>query len=309
MYRQITDTILMVRPAHFGFNRETAGNNAFQSNDTTLRPEEISTLARDEFDAMVEGLRAMGVNVIVVEDTSQPVKTDAVFPNNWFTTHSDGRLFLFPMYSKNRRLERREDIIDMLCSKYHYTVHQEILKYEQEDQFLEGTGSMILDRANHVLYACISERTHPELLQRYSQLLEYEVIDFKAVDDDDIPYYHTNVIMALGISLAFLCTESIVDIEDQDRVLQRLKDSNKTVIHVTRDQILAFAGNLLEVRGRDAKPLWIMSTSAYNILTKSQINIIEKTNVIFHTPLPIIEKYGGGSARCMMAEIFPPYIP
>jgi len=304
MESQITDTILMVRPKSFGYNPETAENNAFQSNATSLSPDNISTLAVEEFDMMVDGLLNHGVKVIVKDDTANPRKTDAVFPNNWFTTHAAGDMYLFPMFSANRRLERREDIIEGLVKDFDLKVNQSILEGENNDRFLEGTGSMILDRPNQIIYACISERTHPNLLKRYAKTIDYDVMAFHAVDDSGIPYYHTNVIMALGENVAILCTESIINDIERLAVIDRLSKTEKELIEISRNQVLTFAGNMLEVKGKYSKPLMIMSTAAFNSLNMSQKYIIEKHNVIFHSPLPTIEKFGGGSARCMMAEIF-----
>lgn len=301
---QITDTILMVRPANFGYNPETAQNNAFQDGSTDLTLREISLRATEEFDVMVAGLRSHGVRVIVVEDTESPRKTDAVFPNNWFSTHAAGQVYIYPMYSPNRRLERRPEIIDQVRQLGYMEVCQDLLAYEEEGQFLEGTGSMILDRPNKLIYACYSERTDELLLQDFADRLGYRPVGFAAVDDEGTPYYHTNVIMALGQKIAILCTESIMNPSEQKSVIDQLSMTGKELIDITREQVLSFAGNMLEVRGRSSKPLMVMSSSAYNSLTDSQINSMTQYNIIFHTPLATIEKFGGGSARCMMAEIF-----
>ena len=303
---QCTDTILMVRPANFGFNEETAANNAFQDNHTELTKHEISDLAIREFDGMVDGLRAEGVKVVVIQDTSEPLKTDAVFPNNWMSTHEDGSCLWYPMFSPNRRKERRDDIMSSLSEEYELQTDKELLKYEEKGQFLEGTGSMILDRENKIVYACFSERTDQEVLESFGKKRGYKIVGFDAVDEEGLPYYHTNVIMTLGQKVAIICTEGIVDEAQKAMVLDHLEKTGKTVVAITREQVLAFAGNMLEVIGNDGPSLMVMSTSAYNSLTDDQLNIIKNHNKIVHLPIGTIEKFGGGSARCMMAEIFLP---
>ena len=303
---QCTDTILMVRPANFGFNVETAENNAFQQLDSELSDDEIIEKAKSEFDHMVNILRDHGVNVIVYQDSEEPIKTDAVFPNNWISTHENGDLILYPMFSPNRRKERSEKLIADLSALYKLSVDKHLLSYESEDQFLEGTGSMIFDRPNKIIYACFSARTNKELLDRFGRHIGYEVIGFDASDKDDIPYYHTNVIMALGEHISIICTESIEDEAQKAAILLSLKKSGKIYIEITREQVEAFAGNMLEVKGHDSKNLMVMSTSAYKSLKEEELNIIKIYNKIVHLPLGTIEKIGGGSARCMIAEIFLP---
>ncbi len=303
---QSTDTILMVRPANFGFNTETADNNVFQDDDTELSIDEIKDRAKKEFDDMVTLLESHGVHIIVIEDTNQPAKTDAIFPNNWITTHKDGSIYTFPMYSPNRRLERRADIIDTLSEKYKVVTNDSFLSYESSEQYLEGTGSMILDRPNKIIYACYSVRTDKEVLAAYGKKLGYKVVGFDAVDGDNVPYYHTNVIMTLGEHIAVLCTESIEDLDEKRAVIQSLKDTGKEIVHITREQVLAYAGNMLEVQGNEAKKLMVLSKAAYKSLSKDQLHIIENRNKIVYCNLETIEKFGGGSARCMIAEIFLP---
>lgn len=294
----------MVRPAHFGFNPETAENNAFQVNDLSLTPEEISKKARAEFDSLAAKLQDAGVEVIIIEDTDVPLKTDAVFPNNWFSTHAQGSVILYPMYSANRRLERREDIIERLEMLYEINDQTDYLEFEDQNIFVEGTGSMILDRPNQKIYACVSERSHPELLARIASDFQSELYAFVATDKDGVPYYHTNVIMALGTQVAVICLESIEDIEMRDRIVKSLQADGKEIVEISRGQVEQFAGNMLEVKGGGEKNILVMSTSAYNSLTSSQISTLEKYDSILHSDLATIEKYGGGSARCMLAEIY-----
>ena len=301
---QSTNTILMVRPANFGFNPETAENNTFQSSETDLSPNQIAAKAMNEFDNMVEKLRSEGVEVIVVEDTSEPVKTDAVFPNNWFSTHRDGTLFIYPMYSPNRRMERRSDVTLSLSQQYGYEVDDFLLANEEEGAFLEGTGSMILDRPNRIVYACYSERTDAQLLHQYCKRIDYDLVGFTSTDVNGIPIYHTNVMMTLGTHIAIICLDSIENEVERSIVISKLEETGKQIITLSQAQISSFAGNMLEVVNNHDELLLVMSTSAFNALTEEQLNIIKNHNKIVHLPISTIEKFGGGSARCMIAEIF-----
>jgi len=303
---QSTDTILMVRPANFGFNTETAENNVFQQSETELSIVQIKERARQEFDNMVTELESQGVKVLVIEDSNLPAKTDAIFPNNWISTHNDGLIYTYPMFSPNRRLERREDITSSLAQSYKVEIDETLLDYESTDQYLEGTGSMILDRPNKIIYACYSVRTDREVLAAYGKKLGYKVVGFDAIDENGVPYYHTNVIMTLGTHVAVLCTESIVNVAERNQVIERLTATGKKIVDITRDQVLQFAGNMLEVDGKYDKKLLVMSEAAYRSLTKDQLHIINNHNKIVYCHLETIEKFGGGSARCMIAEIFLP---
>ncbi len=295
---------MMVRPAHFGFNPQTAEDNAFQVNDQSMSIDEIATAARREFDHMVSGLRDRGVEVLVIDDTADPVKYDAVFPNNWISTHATGHIVLYPMYAPVRRLERRSDIIDQLNS---LSPEAQIVDYsdsEESDVYVEGTGAMILDRQHDIIYACVSERSHQSLLERIAEEWQYDLVTFDAVDVEGTPYYHTNVIMAVGTDMVVLCTECIEDASQRKKVVEKIKSTGKELIEISRDQVLQFAGNMLEVRGENDQAILVMSEAAFQSLTPSQISKISEFVEIFSVPLPIIERYGGGSARCMMAEIF-----
>ena len=304
-YQQISDTLLMVRPARFGFNHETAHNNAFQVNDVRLSVQEISEKAVEEFDEFVRRIRSHGIEVIVIQDTSEPPKTDAVFPNNWFSTHSTGEVVLYPMYSEIRRLERREDIIDLLAEHFDSgNIDRSLLRHEEQDKFLEGTGSLILDRVNRLVYACYSDRTHPELLEGFCKAYGFEPVGFHATDDKGMPVYHTNVIMALGEELAIICLESIASEEERKHLTLTLESSGKQVIDISLDQVHKFVGNMLEVRNSSGAKFMLMSQQAFKNLTPGQLSLIEKYDKVIHSPLETIEKYGGGSARCMLAEIF-----
>lgn len=301
---QITDTILMVRPANFGYNTETAGNNAFQTNDNSLSGKEINTRAQAEFDAFVAKLRAVGVEVIVVEDSEAPLKHDAIFPNNWFSTHEDGSLITYPMYAPMRRLERREDVVDQLTRDFGYDKHIRLEKRELSERFLEGTGSMILDRDNKIVYACRSIRTDEGLMDEFTLWMGYEKVLFESYDMNGLPIYHTNVMMALGVNFCVICLDTITDAVQRREVTDKLTQTGKDIISITRKQMNAFAGNMLQVRGADEQTYLVMSSQAYNSLTPEQIIQLELHTKLLHSSLDTIESYGGGSARCMMAEIF-----
>jgi hypothetical protein len=301
----------MVRPANFGFNEETADNNFYQQKDQRTA-EEIRELARQEFDGFVSLLRDQGVNVEVVEDTEKPVKTDAVFPNNWFSTHPDGKLILYPMFSPNRRLERRKDLIEMLIKKgYQISEILDLSFFENDGQFLEGTGSMVMDHDSKTIFACYSERTHSFPLKYVGELLGYEVIGFNAVQEingEVSPIYHTNVMMHVGRDLAVVCLDSIPKASQKQRVQKALTKTGKKVIPITPKQKFSFAGNMLEVTNEGGEKFTVMSQTALDSLNIGQIQLIEKYTTIISPTIPTIEKLGGGSARCMLAEIFLPKV-
>ena len=304
MTAQITDTILMVRPAHFGFNAQTAGNNAFQTNDPSNSPDDVSRKARDEFDAFVETLRKAGVNVIVVNDTEIPLKYDAVFPNNWFSTHADGTIITYPMYAPMRRLERRMDVISKLRKRFAYKKLIALESREEKERYLESTGSMILDRDHNIVYACRSIRTDEGLLDEFALWMGYEKVLFESYDNNGLPIYHTNVMMALGVNFCVICLDSIRDAVQRREVTDHLTATGKDIVAITIDQMEAFAGNMLQVRGENDEKYLVMSERAFQSLTPEQIDQLELHTKLLHSPLQTIETYGGGSARCMMAEIF-----
>lgn len=306
---QTSANILMIRPANFGFNEETAANNFYQQKDGRTA-DEIRELARNEFDGFVSLLRDQRVHVEIVEDTATPVKTDAVFPNNWFSTHADGKLILYPMYSPNRRLERRKDLVEMLIQKgYRISEILDLSFFENDEQYLEGTGSMVMDHDNKKIFACYSERTHPYPLKYVSELLGYEVIGFHSIQEIDgvkSPIYHTNVMMHVGRDLAVVCLDSIPKASEKQKVQKTLTSAGKKVIPITAKQKFAFAGNMLEVSNDGGEKFTVMSQTALDSLNIGQIQLIEKYTTIISPSIPTIEKLGGGSARCMMAEIFLP---
>lgn len=303
---QTTATIMMVRPANFGFNEETAANNSFQVNDQSLSIAEIKAKAVAEFDKFVEILRGVGVNVIVMNDSPSPLKTDAVFPNNWITSHADGKMILYPMYSPNRRLERNETIIQALENQYFVSEKIHLEEYEKENLFLEGTGSMIFDRPNKICYACLSPRTDLGLLNQLCSILDYKPIAFHSVDGAGQDIYHTNVMMALGETFVVICLETVKDPAERNAILQEFESTDKDIIEISMAQMNQFAGNMLQVRNEAGKTFLVMSQQAYESLTEAQISQIKKHTEILYADIKTIETYGGGSARCMLAEIYFP---
>ena len=306
---QITNTILMIRPVSFRMNEQTAVNNYFQE-DIDMKNVEINLMAQQEFDAFVSILKSKGVNVIVVNDTVEPDTPDSIFPNNWISFHANGTIGLYPMFAKNRRQERREDILDILEEKGF--IINDIVDYtaaEEEGVFLEGTGSILLDRVNEKAYCALSERADEELFIEFCEDFEYTPVIFNAyqtVDGTRMPIYHTNVMMCMAEEFAVICLDAIDDKKEKKNVLNHLKQDHKKIVDITEEQIHHFAGNMLQVIGKEDKRYLVMSTAAYNSLTHAQIKDFEKYSEIIHSSLEIIEACGGGSARCMMAEVFLP---
>lgn len=299
----ITSTILMVRPAAFGFNAETAANNFFQSNPD-IDKEALQQKVLSEFDHMVEILRKHGVTIFVIEDTATPVKPDAIFPNNWLSTSPNGTVTVYPMFASNRRTEKRDDIVEKLSNDFTVTNLQDWSEYEVEGRFLEGTGSMILDHDNAMIYAAISERTNLAVLEKFAATNNYQAVVFLATDKDGHPIYHTNVMMALGEEFCVLCEETIEEEWELIAVRQLLESTNHAVIPITREQMCSFAGNMLEIKNDKEEHLLIMSQSAFDSLRKEQKNMLEAYATLVPIPVPTIEQVEGGSVRCMMAEIF-----
>ena len=307
---QITNSVLMIRPVAFRMNEQTAVNNYYQKVLENTTPATVNAKAQLEFDAFVEKLRSVGVNVVVVEDTLEPNTPDSIFPNNWISFHDNGDVVLYPMFAENRRQERREDILDMLEEKGFKI--ENIIDYtsaEEDNIFLEGTGSMILDRENEKVYAALSPRADEELIIEFCEEFFSDPVIFEAYQDTPDGrklIYHTNVMMCVADEFAVICADCIDDKQERKIVLDHLKKSGKEVIYITEDQVNNFAGNMLQVLGADDKKFLVMSTQAYNSLNKGQINSIEKHCEILHSSLDTIEACGGGSARCMLAEIFLP---
>jgi len=296
----------MIRPANFGFNEQTAQDNAFQKDDSRYSSKQIRERAVEEFDAFAQLLQLSGVNVIVMNDTKSPRKTDAVFPNNWVSFHEDGTMVTYPMFAPTRRRERREEVITSLAKRFHIERRVHLEKYEAEQKFLESTGSMVLDRQHKIAYACRSDRTDVTPLNEFCQTLEYEQFLFHAVDANGLPIYHTNVMMALGETFAVICLDTIPDEKERKMLRQKLEQTGKTIIPITMEQLHAFAGNMLQVRNRSDDLILVMSQQAYESLNKDQIFLLNQHTNLLYSPLEVIELFGGGSARCMMAEVFLP---
>jgi hypothetical protein len=307
---QTTNSILMIRPVAFRMNEQTAVNNYYQKVIDGLTPETVNAKAQAEFDAFVQKLRIVGVDVTVVDDTIDPDTPDSIFPNNWISFHESGDVALYPMFAENRRSERREDILDILEDKGF--VINEIMDYtsaEEDEVFLEGTGSLLLDRENGKAYCALSPRADEELMIEFCEDFEFTPVIFEAfqsVNGERKLIYHTNVMMCLGDTFAVICADSIDDKKERKMVLDSLRGDEKEIILITEDQVNNFAGNMLEVKGADDRRYLVMSSSAYNSLTKKQIAQLEEHITILHSSLDTIEACGGGSARCMMAEIFLP---
>jgi len=307
--KQSTDTIMMIRPVKFRMNEQTAVNNYYQKVIDGLSQDDVQEKALNEFDTFVDKLRNHGVSVITIDDTVDPDTPDSIFPNNWISLHNDGRIGLYPMFAENRRLERREDIIATLKKDFEVSNVIDFSKYEVENKFLEGTGSMILDRPNKICYAAISERTQPDVLKEFCDQFGYKAVHFVAnqsVDGKRLPIYHTNVMMCVADEFAILCADSIDNVDERENVINMLESTGKEVIEISEDQKHHFAGNMLQVKSKDGKPYLVMSGAAFQSLNEGQIKRIEKYCPIIHSSLDTIEALGGGSARCMMAEVFLP---
>lgn len=308
--KQTTNSIVMIRPVAFRMNEQTAVNNYYQKVIDGLLPATVNAKAQQEFDAFVEKLQAVGIDVTVVDDTLSPDTPDSIFPNNWISFHENGDVVMYPMFAENRRLERREDLFDVLEDKGF--VIQDVMDYtsaEEDGFFLEGTGSIVLDRANGKAYCALSPRADEELFIEFCEDYDFAPVIFEAyqtVDGERKLIYHTNVMMCIGDTFAVICADCIDDKKERKMVLDNLKESGKDVILITEDQMNNFAGNMLELRGTDDKRFVIMSAAAHQALNAKQIVQLEKHAEILSSSLDTIEACGGGSARCMMAEVFLP---
>lgn len=302
---QTTDTVLMIRPVRFAYNAQTALTNTFQNN-TTTNVEETQKQALQEFDAFVKILQENGVDVIQVFDTLEPHKPDSIFPNNWISFHDDGTVVLYPMLTENRRWERRRSILDLIREGFRLTNEIDLAHYEQDDKFLEGTGSMILDRDNKICYACLSPRTDKEILDDFATKMGYRIVSFTSVDAKGIEIYHTNVVMSIAKSYGVICLDTVQNADERAKVVQAITESGKEIIEISLEQMNQFAGNMLELHNKKGENLLIMSEQAYKSLNEVQINQIRKYAKPVYAPLYTIETNGGGSARCMIAEIHLP---
>ena len=297
----------MIRPVCFESNPLTAQSNKFQTRPDAS-PQQQQAAALREFEGLASALEAAGIEVIVIDDTPEPHTPDSIFPNNWISTHNDGRVVLYPMEAENRRTERRADIIDYLNSDLGLLVSDvvDLTAHEDAGHYLEGTGSMVLDRVNRVAYACLSSRTHLDALGDFAQRMNYDVVTFDAVDSDGVPIYHTNVLMNVGEELVVIGDVAIARPEQREAVLARLRDTGHTVLSLTYDQLHAFAGNMLELRNNDGERIIAMSRQALNSLDDEQRRTLEAQATIVSAPIDGIETAAGGSVRCMLAEIHLP---
>lgn len=308
--QQTTNTILMIRPVAFRKNEQTAVNNYYQKNGLNVLPATVNAQAQTEFDALVEKLRKAGVNVIVVNDTNSPDTPDSIFPNNWISFHESADVTLYPMFAENRRLERRDDILDLLEENGFYI--EQLIDYsaaENDGVFLEGTGSLVLDRENGKAYCSLSPRSDEELMIEFCEDLEMDPVIFEAfqtVNGERKPIYHTNVMLSVGEKFAVICADSIDDSKERKMVLDCLKSDGKEIIQISEEQVNGFAGNILQVKAINGNRFIVMSNSAKESFTPAQLKVLEKHGEIISSDLTTIETNGGGSARCMMAEVFLP---
>jgi hypothetical protein len=304
--KQSTDTIMMIRPVRFSYNTQTAESNAFQNLDTSCEPDSIQNKAVQEFDNFVQILQQNSIDVLVIQDTLEPHTPDSIFPNNWGSYHADGTVILYPMQAINRRWERRRSILDLLREDFVISNEIDLSHYEEDGQYLEGTGSMILDNPNKICYACISPRTHKDLLKIFAEKTGYEICDFEAVDSKNQQIYHTNVVMCVAEQFVVICLDTIRQAKEKEKVVQKFIDTKKEIVEISLEQMNKFAGNMLALQNKKGENILVMSEQAYKALHSTQIAQIEKYARIVYAPIYTIESNGGGSARCMMAEIFLP---
>lgn len=309
MTSQITNTLFMVRPISFRKNEQTAGNNYFQQDEKDASATEVQDRALSEFDQFVEKLRKSGIEVYVFDDKESEKTPDSIFPNNWISFHEDGTILTYPMYAENRRMERRDDVIAKLQESFHVNEVKSLANWEEEGKFLEGTGSMILDRPNKITYASISDRTNAEVLEDFCDKAGFKSVSFTAyqtVNNSRLPIYHTNVMMALGEDYAVVCLDCVDNADEREHLKSSILATGKEIIEISEEQMHQFAGNMLQVRNEQDDRFTIMSQAAFNSLDPNQISTFEKYGDIISSPIPTIEKLGGGSVRCMMAEVFLP---
>ena len=306
---QLASSVLMIRPTRFQSNPQTAESNAFQT-EPDLPPAEQQRAALQEFERLATALRDAGIEVIVFDDTSEPHTPDSVFPNNWVSFHADGTVVLYPMEAENRRGERRPDIVERLDTELGFQVREllDLSQHEKDGHFLEGTGSMVLDRVNRIAYACLSSRTHLDVLGDFAQRMDYDVVAFEAVDREGVPIYHTNVLMTVGEKLAAICDVAITREDQREAVLERLQSTDHEIIRLDFDQLEAFAGNMLELRAADGVPVVAMSRRAWGSLSDEQREIFAANGRVVTASIDDIEDSAGGSVRCMLAEIHLPRV-
>lgn len=295
----------MIQPVNFGYNAETAVNNSFQADTGN----DVQVQALEEFNSLVQLLKKHRVNVTVIADTADYFTPDSVFPNNWISFHENAELVLYPMFAANRRLERKPSILEYLQNKFVISRIHDLSQHEQENRFLEGTGSMVLDRKHRIAYACLSPRTNEILLNEFCRIMNYEPVGFHSYDSAGADIYHTNVMMSVGTEFVVVCLDAVTDESEKQQLISRFTMTGKEIIDISLEQVNQFAGNMLQVINDDEEPLLVMSSRAYDSLTSIQKIRLGKYNELIHVPLTTIETAGGGSARCMIAEIFNPARP
>lgn len=307
-YKQNASTLVMVRPLNFGFNAETSKSNIFQNSSFLISNKDIKEKALAEFDGFAKKLQFAGINILVFEDQHHKTLPDAVFPNNWISFHQDGRVIKYPMLSKARREERRDDIVDLLAHKYKYLVAEKIdfTDFEGQDIFLEGTGSIVFDHSNKKAYANISSRTDENLFRQYCYRLNYIPMIFRSLTKDGNEVYHTNVMLSIGENFAVICSDTIKNPEERTNILTNLRNDKRHIIEITEEQMIQFCGNILQVENVSGYKYIAMSSTAFDNFTDAQINTLKLNGGIIHSNLATIENYGGGSARCMLAEVLLP---
>jgi hypothetical protein len=297
---QNTSKVLMIRPLHFGYNAETAVNNSFQVKGD---PENLAEKAVQEFDLFVTALKNEGIDVTVVEDSPDPHTPDAIFPNNWISFHESGIYCLYPMFAPNRRKERKTEVLEVIRNKFHYHHLLDFTGYELENRFLEGTGSMVLDREKRLAYACLSPRTDRGVLEDFCKKMNFRPVVFHSTDESGQAIYHTNVMMCVADRYVVICLDSIADREEKKFVTDTIRTSGKEIIPISTGQMNHFAGNMLQLENKQGEKILVMSSAAWDSLSEAQREKLTGYNRILHAPLQNIETNGGGSARCMIAEI------
>jgi hypothetical protein len=298
---QNTSSILMIRPVYFTYNVQTAADNKFQ---VAGNAEAAQEKALEEFDAFVKKLRGSDIDVTVINDTPEPHTPDSIFPNNWVSFHDEGTIFLYPMYAENRRAERKKHVLDEIDKKFTISSKVDLTGYESENIFLEGTGSMVLDRENKIAYACLSARTNMKVLEDFCKKMNYTSCTFTATDDSGDEIYHTNVMMCVADKYVVICLDSISDETERRHVIDTIKNTGKEIISISIEQMNRFAGNMLQLQNKHGEKILVMSDQAFSSLSYEQISELEKYNRIVYSDLDSIETNGGGSARCMIAEVF-----
>ncbi len=298
---QNTNRVLMIRPAAFTYNAETAGNNLFQ---VAGKAENAQEKALKEFDAFVDMLRENDIDVTVINDTAEPHTPDSIFPNNWVSFHENGTEIFYPMFAENRRAERKQHTKDIINKNFYKSNIIDLTSFENENLFLEGTGSMVLDRENKIAYACISPRTSKKVLDVFCGKMNYTACSFEARDENGNQIYHTNVMMCVADKFVVICLDAINDKEERNKIVSVIKKTSKEIIEISQHQMNCFAGNMLQLNNSKGEKILVMSQRAFQSLTQTQINQLKKYNKFLYADLKTIETNGGGSARCMIAEVF-----